>query len=500
MPPVDVPSRPHTLAPSSLDADSSYTAPLPSRSDETLLREPAAAQRPVPEALLQDLWRRQHFDTGALHTTDGRSLTVLDPGSPNTDAGPDFREAHVRVGEHAWHGDVEIHPASSGWFDHEHHRDARYNAAVLHVTLYVDDWTGGLIREDGSPLPEIVLAPRLTAPLRDLLHDFRTREEETLFCASRWSDVPEQKRARWIAEMTAERLEAKKERLVDRYFAAPDVEALLHERLFAGLGYSKNDEPMSDLARRTPPALCRRVARRSDGASDGASSTRDLEALLLGSAGLLPPPEDLLDADRATADYATDLAERFERLQSTHDLLPPMETARWQFFRLRPANFPPLRIAQAVALIAPGGLLHRDPMGRLLDAVRAEKPARALREALAAQPSDFWNTHFHLEKATAKRDPSVGRRRIDTLITNAVAPVLLLCAEQHGDDALRTAVRDLLHALPAGSDRVTRRFRDLGTRPQDAFEAQGLHQLYRTRCTEARCLDCAIGQHLLAQR
>ncbi|PSQ93325.1 MAG: hypothetical protein BRD52_01715 [Bacteroidetes bacterium SW_4_67_19] len=115
MPPVDVPSPPHTLAPSSLDAASCYTAPLPSRSDETLLREPAAAQRPVPEALLQDLWRRQHFDTGALHTTDGRSLTVLDPGSHNTDAGPDFREAHVRVGEHAWHGDVEIHPASSGW-------------------------------------------------------------------------------------------------------------------------------------------------------------------------------------------------------------------------------------------------------------------------------------------------------------------------------------------------------------------------------------------------
>jgi hypothetical protein len=495
MPPVDVPSRPHTLAPSSLDADSSYTAPLPSRSDETLLREPAAAQRPVPEALLQDLWRRQHFDTGALHTTDGRSLTVLDPGSPNTDAGPDFREAHVRVGEHAWHGDVEIHPASSGWFDHEHHRDARYNAAVLHVTLYVDDWTGGLIREDGSPLPELVLAPHLTTPLRELLHDFRTREEETLFCAPRWDEVPEQERTRWIAEMTEERLEAKKERLVDRYFAAPDLEALLHERLFAGLGYSKNDAPMSDLARRTPPALCRRLARRADG------DVRDLEALLLGSAGLLPDPEDLLDADRATADYATDLAERFEQLERAFDLPAPMESERWQFFRLRPANFPPLRIAQAVALVAPGGLLHRDPLGRLLDAVRSEHPARNLRALLEANvPSDFWKTHFHLEKATTERDPSVGRRRIDTLIVNAAAPVLLLHAEQHDDGALRAAVRDLLHALPAGSDRVTRRFRALGTRPQDAFEAQGLHQLYRTRCTETRCLDCAVGQHLLSPR
>ena len=115
-------------------------------------------------------------------------------------------------------------------------------------------------------------------------------------------------------------------------------------------------------------------------------------------------------------------------------------------------------------------------------------------------PSDFWKTHFHLEKATTERDPSVGRRRIDTLIVNAAAPVLLLHAEQHDDGALRAAVRDLLHALPAGSDRVTRRFRALGTRPQDAFEAQGLHQLYRTRCEEGRCLDCAVGQHLLGPR
>ena len=481
------------LGDSSVSDDSpGYTAPPSADGDDALLREPAAAQRPVPEALLQDLWRRRHFDTGALHTTDGRPIGVLDPGRLNTDAGPDFNEAHVRIGERDWHGDVEIHPASGGWFDHDHHRDARYNAAVLHVTLYVDDWTGGLIREDGSPLPEVVLAPHLTAPLRELLHDFRTREDEGLFCAPRWNEVPDQKRTRWIAEMTEERLEAKKERLVDRYFATPDLEALLHERLFAGLGYSKNDAPMSDLARRTPPALCRRLARRADG------DVRDLEALLLGSAGLLPSPEDLLDADRATAEYATDLAERFEQLERAFDLPAPMASERWQFFRLRPANFPPLRIAQAVALVAPGGLLHRDPLGRLLDAVRSDTPARDLRAVLEANaPSDFWKTHFHLEKATAERDPSVGRRRVDTLITNAVAPILLLCAEQHGDDALASAVRALLRDLPAGSDRVTRRFRDLGTRPQDAFEAQGLHQLYRTRCCEGRCLDCTIGQHLV---
>ena len=469
----------------------SFAAAAPSPGDSAALHEPAAAQRPVPEALLQDLWRRQHLDTGALRTTDERSLTVLDPGTLNTDAGPDFRQAHVCIGNQTWHGDVEIHPASSGWFDHEHHHDVRYNAAVLHVALYADDWTGGLIREDGSPLPELVLAPHLTTPLRELLHEFRTRRDQRLFCASRWHEVPDALRTEWIAALTEERLEAKKERLVDRYFAAPDVEALLHERLFAGLGYAKNDAPMSDLARRVPLARCRRI-------TEASSDRRDLEALLLGTAGLLPTPADLLQADRATADYATALVERFERLQQTDpDLAPPMERTRWQFFRLRPANFPQLRLAQAAALLAPGGLLYQDPLGRLLEAVRTEKPARVLREALQAQPSVFWETHFRLEKSTQERDPSVGRRRIDTLIVNAVVPVLALYAEQHDDGALREALRDVLHDLPAGSDRVTRRFRKLGTRPQNAFEAQGLHQLYRTRCQEARCLECTIGQHLL---
>lgn len=452
------------------------------------LHEPPPSERPVPERLLHDLWRRQQFDASSLRTTDGRPLAVLDPGRLNTDGGPDFRQARLHLGPNEWRGDVEIHPASGGWFDHEHHRDARYNSTVLHVVLHPDDWTGGLVRHDGSPLPELVLAPHLQAPLRRLLHAFRTRPDRQFLCAPRWDETPAALRAAWIETMARERLEEKKKRLVDHYFATPDLEALLQERLFAGLGYAKNDDAMGDLARRLPLALCRRL-----------DDPHDLEALALGAAGLLPAPADLLDADRPTADYATDLAERFERLQRAHDLDPPMKRTRWQFFRLRPANFPPLRIAQAMALLAPGGLLRNDPAGRLLDAARSEKPVRALREALAACPSGFWETHFRLEKSTKPRDPSVGQRRLDTLIANAVVPVLLLRAEQHADRTLEETAFAVLRALPAGRDSVTRRFRKLGTRPQNAFEAQGLHQLYRTRCTEARCLECAVGRHLLGR-
>jgi hypothetical protein len=435
----------------------------------------------VPEALVHDLWRHQRFDTEDLATTEGPPVQIFDPGQPNDDAGPDFANAHVRIGDMDWRGDVEVHTQSGGWFEHDHHTDPRYDRVVLHVTLRADMWTGGLLRHDESTLPEIVLAPRLDAPLRSLLRAFHMRpDEDALPCAPRWDEVPASLRRNWIAELAAQRLTNKAQRL-----NAP-LERSLHERLYAGLGYAKNDEPMSTLAERLPPDLLRSL-----------DTPRDREALHFGVAGLLPEPGDLLDADRPTADYAMGLRDRFRRLQVRLDV-PVMEETAWTFFRLRPNNFPPLRIAQAVAWYTDGGLLGADPMPRLRSALDSEAPVTALRKALAATPSPFWRTHYHLTKPAAEHDPSLGPSRRDTLLINAVAPALLMDAEQRSAPAQAQAARNVLQSLAAPSDAVVRRFKELGTEVDSAFEAQGLHQLYRRYCTEGRCLDCAIGQHLLA--
>ena len=455
---------------------------------EVALHEPGGLAERVPEALVQDLWRMQRFDAAGLTTSNGASVEVLDPGRLNTDSGPDFSGAVLRIGGAEWRGDVEIHPTSSGWFDHRHHLDVRYNAVVLHVALQADIWTGGLLRADGSPIPELILAPHLQAPLRALLHDFYTRPARDIPCAARWSDVPADVRDPWIDTLAEERIIEKKERLARACGGPEDVPARLHETLFAGLGYAKNDEAMRSVARRIPLGVAR-----------GLDSLRDLEALHFGVAGLLPAPADLLQSDRATADYVMDLRERFERLQ--HRLgLPVMDKAAWRFFRLRPANFPTLRLAQGVALLAPGGLLREDPVGTLGAALRSTDPVAALRKALQASPSPFWTTHLRLETATRPRKAALGRSRIDTLIVNAVAPAMLLHAEQTSDGVLEAAVWDVLHHLPPPPDEVVRRFKALGTRPKNALETQGLHHLYRTRCTEARCLTCPIGDHLLGGR
>jgi len=438
----------------------------------------------VPEALVHDLWRHQRFDGAHLTTTEDEAVRVLDPGRPNTDAGPDFRNAHVQIEDVDWRGDVEIHVASRGWIEHGHDTDPRYDSVVLHVALHADAWTGALPRNDDSILPEIVLYPRLDTPLRKLLHTFHTQaDDDTLPCAPRWDEVPDSTRRSWIAELAHDRLRDKRDRLADASDA--DLATQLQERLFAGLGYAKNDEPMAALARRLPPNTVRRI-----------KTPRDREALHLGVAGLLPAPDDLLDADRETADYAMDLRHRFRRLQ-VHLNRPVMDETQWTFFRLRPNNFPPLRIAQAAAWYTEDALLDADPLPPLRSAFTADNPVAALQEALAATPPPFWRTHYHLETDAADHDPSLGPGRRRTLITNAVVPVLLLDAERRGAAEQAEAALDVLRSMPAPTDSVVRRFRTLGTEAQSAFDAQGMHQLYRAYCTKGGCLNCSIGRHLL---
>lgn len=446
------------------------------------LREPEPSVD-VPEALVHDLWQHQRFDADSLTTTDDNPVRILDPGTPNDDAGPDFLNAHVRIGEVDWRGHVEIHVTSGGWFEHDHNSDPRYNSVVLHVTLHADMWTGGLLRSDETEIPEIVLYPHLDTPLRTLLHAYRTRsDDDRLPCASRWAQVPDSTKREWVHTLARERLADKRDRLAD---PETSLEECLHERLFAGLGYAKNDDPMSLLARRLPLDTVRSI-----------DTARDREALHLGVADLLPSPSDLLEADRATADYAMDLRDRFRRLQVKRDI-PTMESTHWTFFRLRPSNFPPLRIAQAAAWYDDGALLAEDSLPRLRGGLEADDPADALLDTLSATPPPFWNTHYHLEKPAAEHSAALGPSRRETLLVNAVVPVLLLDADRRDDSAQTDAALQVLQSLPAAEDHVVRRFQHLGTAAQSAFDAQGMHQLYREYCTKGGCLHCRIGQSLL---
>ena len=460
--------------------------PVPNLND-LLIHEPVPDGASVPEALVQDLWEAQRFDRAGLTTTDGDPVRILDPGVLNTDAGPDFSNAHIRIGGVDWHGDVEIHVRSGAWFDHSHNDDARYDRVVLHVTLHPDLHTGRIPRSDGSLIPEVVLAPRLQRPLQSMLRAFYKRDPDDLVCAPRWDEVAASTRIRWIRELGARRLEERALHLQHRLDTGTPAETLLHERLFAGLGYAKNTDPMTDLARRLPLAYVRMIL-----------DPRDRVALHLGTAGLLPDPSELLDADRDTADAVMDFHARFSRLHA-HRPIPLMNGTAWTFFRLRPNNVPTLRIAQGSAWFNTDALLTDDPVGKLRAAAEQDDAIPRMRELLSATPGSFWRTHYRLSRTTKDHNPSLGASRIDTLIVDAVTPLLLAVALYEGDDIHADHTRGLLRSLPAKRDSVVRRFRDLGTRARSALDAQGMHQLYKTYCTTGGCLQCTIGRALLEE-
>ena len=474
------------IAPPPAPSPVTYRDVRPHRDLLITLHEPDARVQHIPEAVVQDIWRCLRFSQAGLTTTAGEAVEIWNPGTLNTDAGPDFTAARLHIGALCWSGDVEIHRTSGEWVEHRHDEDPRYDRVALHVTLVPDRYTGRLRRSNGSLLPEIVLYPLLNESLRSLLHQFYATPTLDFFCAPHWPEVPASIRRRLVRTLGAERLADRKEALAEAFLQAPDLDQLLYERVLRALGYAKNADPMETLARRVPLRRLRRLTDRCDA-----------EALLLGAAGLLPSPRDLLGTDRETADYAMDLRERFDRQQAT-DAVPPLCPTVWKRARLRASSLPTRRIVQAATLVAPGGLLHDEPLGRLARAVRSSTARSDLRALLTeATPSDFWTTHLRLDRACKPGRANIGTPHADTVLVNAVLPVLLLHAEQTGDTPLETAVLDLYEQFPAASDVVTRRYERHGTKPANALEAQGLHQLYRTRCQQGHCLSCDVGQYVV---
>lgn len=432
------------------------------------VHEPADADLSrIPEAVVQDAWARRLYDPTGLVTTNGQTVTVLDPGTLNRGSGPDFSGATLRIGDGAdallWVGDVEIHRTSREWKDHHHHEDPAYDRVILHVVVSPDRETGHLSRSDGSPLPELVLLPHLDRSLRALAHDFRLRSDETPpYCGTRWHEVPADARLSWIRKLGAARLREQAARYARAYQQTPNLDRLLVGGVFRALGYAPNAGAMQRLAARLPLDLLRQL----DDPTDG-------HALLLGLAGLT-------DARL----FSDDLGERFERLRATHPIPRPMAPASWRHGG-RPANAPRVRIAQAAALFAAHdldtGLLRHDPLGKLR--VALERP-----DAVSALRALF-------RPLTAGTSP-IGLARTDVLLVNVVLPLLLLDAELRDAPGVEPPILAALDAIPAESDRVVQAFTDAGFRAQSALESQGVHQLATRFCEDGHCARCEIGQTL----
>ena len=430
------------------------------------------------EQLLHYVWKHRIFPLGQLSTTDGQPLEVIDPGLHNRDAGPDFFNAKVRIGGQMWVGNVEIHLRSSDWQRHGHQLDAAYNNVILHVAQVVDC---EVTTADGKHPPQFCL----------MIPD-EVREHYSELCQTEdyprcWRIIPAVSRLTvhsWMSALLADRLSERSGRCLGWLKVVDgDWERTLFIALARNFGFGINGDAFEAWGRAMP--LYAAAKHRDD--------LFQLEALFLVTAGLLELDAVPPSAREAAAgdNYFLRLQKEWTYLQHKFQLPPPLPHERWRYLRLRPQNFPHLRIAQLANLYYRGTA----SFSTLLKATSTEQ----LQTALATWPSDYWQTHylFGLEsKACTKRLSSAS---MDLLIINTICPMLFAYGEAHNDEAMQERAVALLEELKPEKNYIIRQWQQCGITAASAADSQALIQLKRIYCDRKDCLRCRFGYEYLKQ-
>ncbi len=426
----------------------------------------------MTESFLHYIWQFQYFNKTDLRTVEGEPLQVFHPGMRNIHSGPDFSEARIKIGNLEWRGSVELHIQSSGWLAHEHQHDAAYEPVVLHVVWEYDK---PVMRNDGSVLPALELKGRVDEKLWKRYRELFT-SSENIPCASLLHTVSNVVFISMQERVVIERLEKKAAEFMSLLQQSGyDWDEAVYRLLGKNFGFKVNAEPFLQLTTAVPLKLLLKHA----------DKPVQAEALLLGMAGLL-------DNAKSHDEYVAALKREFSLLEHKYRLADKkMHTAQWRFLRLRPANFPTLRIAQFTALIV--------SVRNLLSVIIETPDLKTLMARLSVQQSAFWLKHYHFGKP-ASRVPSVGEGSIQLLIINTVIPVLAAYARTHDQQDLMDRAVRFLHELPAEKNTVIQKWKDAGREVRTAFDSQSLIELYNSYCVKRRCLDCHTGATIIKPR
>lgn len=418
------------------------------------------------EALLQYLWRFGLIKNIAdLKTTTGETVTIIQPGRQNTHEGPDFLEAKIKIGNTIWAGNVELHLKTSDWYKHHHHHDDNYSNIILHV-VYESD------KENVSDFfPELSLKGHIdTAILSRYVR--LMRNNQNIACASQLHKVPDVVWNSWLERLLAEKWEHKyNEWQILLKQDQNDWRNLLYYRLAANFGFHINSDAFLSLAQSLPLNILSRHRHQ----------LLQTEALLFGQSGLLTTVEN--------DDYAQALEKEYHFLRRKYRL-EPLPGEIWKFMRLRPPNFPTIRIAQFAALIHQSESLF----SKLME-IRSSKELIPL---LQVKASAYWDNHYHFgSNATDTKVKQLGADAIQNILINTVAPMQYYFSYRHGEKSIHEKSVELLYSVKPEKNHIISEWRATGKIPQDAVQSQALLQLYHQYCIPKKCLHCAVGNYLI---
>ena len=431
------------------------------------------------EKLLHYVWKHKLLPLKALLTTDGQEVEIIDPGLANQNQGPDFFNAKVRLGDTVWAGNVEIHLRSSDWFRHGHEGDEAYDSVILHVASVIDC---DVTTSSGKRLPQLQLD--IPAELHQRYETLRKTEDYPR-CYRIIPGLDVFKVHAWMDTLLVERLE-ERARLVEQRLKATNGnwEWTLFVTLARNFGFGLNGDAFETWAKRIP--LDKTGKHRDD--------LFQIEAIFLGMAGLL---EDASLPQKAVADdYFRRLQKEFQYQCRLFSLGAIMPYQQWKYLRLRPQNFPHIRLAELAWMYHKGGVT----LSVLKDAVMEEQPLEALRRTLVAETSEYWQNHIIFGNPIEKRSLRLSKSSQNLLIINTVVPVLYAHAMTHDNWLLRERVLNLLRLLPAEQNYIMRQWAGCGLRVDTAADSQALIELKRQYCDRHDCLRCSFGYEFLSAK
>jgi hypothetical protein len=430
------------------------------------------------EQLLHYVWKHRLLPATELATTDGKPVEVIDPGLHNHNAGPDFFNAKIRIGSTLWVGNVEIHDLSSHWKVHGHDKDGAYDSVVLHVVGKADC---EVTDSSGRAIPQLELG----VP-RQVSENYRELMTEDRFPPC-YRIVPSLQRmtvSSWMAALQTERLERK---TADIRRRADQKDGSWEEACFITLarnyGFGINGDAFEEWAVHVPLSA---VAHHRD-------DLFQIEAIFMGQAGLLDEasiPERY--REEAMKDgYFRRLRDEYRYLAHKFSLTP-MDWRRWRFMRLRPQNFPHIRISQLAQLY------HGRRMG--LAALTECSSIETVRALLDTHVTAYWETHYTFGSESTRHSKHLSAASLDLLVINTAVPVLFAYGRHTSREELCERAIDLLESLRPENNRIIRMWRDCGLEVRSAGDSQALLQLKNEYCDRRDCLRCRIGYEYLRGR
>ena len=414
------------------------------------------------ERLLHYVWKYKLYAATPLITTEGRPVQVIDPGMQNTDAGPDFFNAKIKIDGTLWVGSVEIHDKSSDWLLHHHDTDKAYDCVILHIIGFNDFQP---VRTNGNPIPQMLL----TVPeniLRSI--DWLLYREAALPCLDHITGIAPLHIACWMEALLSERLERKTHDiflLLDAY--QTDWNEVFYITLTRNFGFGVNNDAFERLAKSLPLRCIQK-------------QHSQIEAMLFGQAGMLEEEND--------DHYYRLLQREYDFLRHKFGL-SPMEDFVFKNLRTRPVNFPYLKVAQLAAL-----WVRYDT---LFSAILEARSTGEIKKYFRIPPSGYWETHYHFRYASPRKEKTIGENALNILLINTVVPMLFAYGLHNKRPEYCERATRLLESIPPEKNTIVTTFYNAGITVRHAGDSQGLIQIKHEYCEKKKCLYCRIGFRML---